>query len=82
MGIDWGLWRDPARCLERSARVLKQHRPGLFEQCKGQLLLPLGPELLLWGYGLEDYLKCLYLKRNKKLPPKALAPKPGRDTIL
>lgn len=74
LGNDLNRWRHRADALAYNAQILTEHRHSHkrerreYEREHGVT----GPELMfgsliLWGYAVEAYLKCLYLKSGKQL---------------
>jgi hypothetical protein len=72
MGNDPGTWKTVAEALVYNAEVLKKHRyqqhgQGITASNISVYGYRTDAELLLWGYALEDFLKCLYLKEGGEL---------------
>lgn len=68
LGNDWRPWRRTAEDLSRAAEVLREHR--YHQQEHGAPFMwarAMHAELLLWGYAVEVFLKCLYLRRGNSL---------------
>ena len=70
MGNDPGTWKTVAEALVYNAEVLKKHHYRQYEQGNTEsdafvaVCRLFCGELLLWGYALEAFLKCLYLKAH------------------
>ena len=67
---DPDAWREIAESLASSAAALRWRRCDLLQHGVPFSWPLVAPELLLWAYALETFLKCLYVKQGKPLPLK------------
>jgi len=87
MGNDPGAWRTSAEALVYNADVLKKHRYQQHEQeitasnASVDVSRTFG-ELLLWGYSLEAFLKCLFLKEGGEMARDGKLVDPGKHDLL
>ncbi len=83
-------WRRTAEGLAAAALVLRENRVQIPSFSAGplvpvearRLFQRLWPELMLWGMSIEDFLKCLFLKKGGSLASggKYRGP-PGHDLV-